>query len=95
MRGQGLLHTAFSVRTLSLFKQLSTNALPSYLSGIVIGEELHSQTLAAGESVVLIGAPALTARYEAALSQQGVRAERVDSHATWHGLHAIAGTLLD
>ena len=38
-----LLHAAFSARTLSLFDALPADALPSYLSGLVIGEELRSQ----------------------------------------------------
>lgn len=40
LRGDGLLHTAFSARTLSLFERMASDALPSYLSGLVIGEEL-------------------------------------------------------
>ncbi|MGH8848394.1 MAG: 2-dehydro-3-deoxygalactonokinase, partial [Polaromonas sp.] len=72
LRGQGLLHTAFSTRTLSLFKRMASDALPSYLSGLVIGEELKSQTLQRGDAVVVMGAEALTARYEQALAQLGV-----------------------
>lgn len=93
LRSQGLLHTAFSTRTLSLFKRMATDALPSYLSGLVIGEELKSQSLQHGDSVVLMGAPALTARYEQALALLGVVAQRVGDGATWRGLRAIADTL--
>jgi 2-dehydro-3-deoxygalactonokinase len=45
LRGDGLLHTAFSARTLALFKRMPPDALPSYLSGLVIGEELRCQAL--------------------------------------------------
>ncbi|MDI1237584.1 MAG: 2-dehydro-3-deoxygalactonokinase [Polaromonas sp.] len=93
LAGPGLLHTAFSTRTLSLFKRMGSDTLPSYLSGLVIGEELKGQNLQRGESVVLMGAEALTARYEQALVQLGVTVRRVGASATWRGLRAIADTL--
>lgn len=93
LAGPGLLNTAFSTRTLSLFSRMATEALPSYLSGLVIGEELKSQTLPRGEAVVVMGAEALTARYELALAQLGVPVQRVGAGATWRGLRAIADTL--
>jgi len=93
LRGDGLLHTAFSTRTLSLFKRMATNALPSYLSGLVIGEELKCQRLESGDRVVVVGAEALTKKYAQALRQLGVSAQCVDNQATWHGLRAIADTL--
>jgi 2-dehydro-3-deoxygalactonokinase len=89
-----LLQSAFSARTLALFDRLPAAAMPSYLSGLVIGEELRSQQLGAlAEPVVVIGAPALTQRYELALQTLGVPARRVGSEASWHGLWAIAQTL--
>lgn len=93
LRGDGLLHTAFSTRTLSLFKRMATNALPSYLSGLVIGEELKCQRFESGDSVVVVGAEALTKKYAQALRQLGVSTQCVDNQATWHGLRAIADTL--
>lgn len=93
LRGPGLLHTAFSTRTLGLFKRLAAEALPSYLSGLVIGEELKSQTLQHGDSVVVMGAPALTARYQQALAHMGVAVQCVGTEATWRGLRAMADTL--
>lgn len=93
LAGPGLLNTAFSTRTLSLFNRMATEALPSYLSGLVIGEELKSQQLPRGEPVVVMGAEALTARYEQALAQLGVPVQRVGAGATWRGLRAIANTL--
>jgi 2-dehydro-3-deoxygalactonokinase len=88
-----LLHAAFSARTLSLFERLEAAALPSYLSGLVIGEELRSQPIAAGTDVIAIGAPALTARYRLALARTGARVHAVGSEATWRGLWAIARTV--
>ncbi|WP_298924193.1 2-dehydro-3-deoxygalactonokinase [uncultured Ramlibacter sp.] len=89
-----LLHAAFSARTLSLFGRIQEAALPSYLSGLVIGEELRSQSLDAAQGpVVVIGSDALTARYELALQCLGVRAQTVGPQATWRGLWSIAQTL--
>ena len=93
LHGQGLLNTAFSARTLSLFRRMAAEALPSYLSGLVIGEELKAQTLKPGDAVVLMGAEELTARYQQALDQLGVSVKRVGADATWRGLRAIADTL--
>lgn len=93
LQGQGLLNTAFSTRTLSLFKKLPPAALPSYLSGLVIGEELKPQNLQAGDSVVVMGAEGLTARYEDALALLGATVQRVGAGATWRGLHGIAHNL--
>ena len=93
LRGDGLLHTAFSTRTLALFKQMATDALPSYLSGLVIGDELRCQSLTCGDSVVIVGADALAARYEQALALLGVTCRRAGSNATWQGLRAIAKSL--
>jgi 2-dehydro-3-deoxygalactonokinase len=86
-----LLHAAFSARTLSLFDALPAHALPSYLSGLVIGEELRSQHLHhLADPIVIIGAPALSQRYELALQVLGFPARSVGSEATWRGLWAIA-----
>ncbi|MEP6824758.1 MAG: 2-dehydro-3-deoxygalactonokinase [Ramlibacter sp.] len=89
-----LLHAAFGVRTLSLFDRMPAAALPSFLSGVLIGEELRSQAQDADSgAVVVIGAPALTLRYEIALDAFGISARCVGSEATWRGLWAIARTL--
>ena len=91
--GGSLLQTVFSVRTLSLFEAMPGAALPSYLSGLVIGEELRAQKLAADAHVILIGSDALTHRYERALAQRAVTVQRVGAEATWRGLWALAQTL--
>jgi 2-dehydro-3-deoxygalactonokinase len=90
-RSANLLHAAFSARTLSLFEQLPSDALPSYLSGLVIGEELRSQPLQGNTApVVIVGSNALTARYQIALKSHGVTAACIGSEATWRGLWALA-----
>jgi 2-dehydro-3-deoxygalactonokinase len=91
--GLGLLHTAFSARTLSLFSRRSAAELASYLSGLVIGEELRVQRLEAGSEVVLIGSRALTSRYALALSLRDVATRSLGSEATWVGLHAISNRI--
>lgn len=88
-KGQGLLHNAFSARTLSLFNRLDADSLASYLSGMVIGEELRAQNLKEGQDVVLIGADSLTRRYALALDWHGVRSRSFGSESTWAGLFAL------
>lgn len=89
-----LLHAAFSTRTLALFDKMPAASMPSYLSGLVIGEELRSQQLdGLAPPVVVIGSPALTRRYELALHTLGAAARSVGSEASWRGLWAIAQTL--
>ena len=93
LAGVGLLHTAFSVRTLSLFKRMTTDKLPSYLSGLVIGEEIKCQQLESDGSVVLVGSKNLTNKYALALGQIGMHTLSVGTQATWRGLRKIADTL--
>ncbi|HEY8047612.1 MAG TPA: 2-dehydro-3-deoxygalactonokinase [Ramlibacter sp.] len=93
MRSANLLHAAFSARTLSLFDRIAPEAAPSYLSGLLIGEELRSHPPSAGESLVLVGAGKLTRRYAVALEHRGIRFRTLGQEATWLGLHAIARSL--
>jgi 2-dehydro-3-deoxygalactonokinase len=90
LRSNSLLHTAFGVRALSLFDRLPAAALPSYLSGLVIGEELRGRTWQGAAEVIIVGAEALSLRYQRALALQNVRARRLGSEATWAGLWAVA-----
>jgi 2-dehydro-3-deoxygalactonokinase len=89
LQGGSLMQTAFSVRTLSLFDRMAAEALASYLSGLVIGEELRCRPLQQGSSVVVIGAPALAGRFERALRLQGVGAVLLGDEAAWRGLRVI------
>ncbi len=93
LRGTSLLQTAFSVRTLALFDRLSPEALESYLSGLVIGEELRAQSLDANQRVVIIANDALTQRYQFALVECGIACDSPGAQVTWAGLSAIAQTL--
>ena len=93
LQGKNLLSTAFSVRALALFDRMTPSAMPSYLSGLVIGEELKCQNLKTGDTLVLIGAPELCARYEQALALVGITPQIVGNQATWLGLHGLAQTI--
>lgn len=88
MRTGNLLHAAFSARTVSLFERIAAAAAPSYLSGLLIGEELRAAVR--GEPVVLVGADKLTRRYALAMKHEGIPFRALGQEATWLGLHAIA-----
>ena len=88
--GAGLLHNAFGTRTLSLFGRMDAGALASYLSGLVIGEELRARDLRRDTAVVLVGSSVLVPRYALALSLHGVDSLAFGAEATWAGLHALA-----
>ncbi|NJC43077.1 UNVERIFIED_ORG: 2-dehydro-3-deoxygalactonokinase [Xanthomonas campestris] len=85
----GLSHHLFGARTLGLFDRLAATALPSYLSGLLIGHELREQR-GSQATVHLVGSPGLAQRYALALAQLGVRTQlhREDLAAT--GLFALA-----
>jgi 2-dehydro-3-deoxygalactonokinase len=87
-----VLHHLFAVRTLGLFERLSAAQLPSYLSGLLIGEELRTQSLSPSqdEPVILIGSDALTLRYTLALQHLGIACQSHGAEATWAGLFALA-----
>jgi 2-dehydro-3-deoxygalactonokinase len=91
--GQGLLHNAFGARALALFGRLTPPQSASYLSGLLIGEELRCQPLE--QKVVLIGAPVLTARYTLALKAAGVSTRTLGAEAAWAGLHALHAAMGD
>jgi 2-dehydro-3-deoxygalactonokinase len=87
-----LLAAAFSVRTLALFERLDPAVQPSYLSGLVIGEELRAQG-PLPPAVVLIGNALLVQRYSLAVGALGIGARSLGAEATWRGLWALAATL--
>lgn len=88
--GEGLLHSAFGVRALGLFDRLPPAQSASYLSGLLIGEELRQQKLVPGSEVIAIGASALTARYALALKDKEMKVRIFGAEATWAGLSEIA-----
>ena len=87
--GGGLLHHAFGVRALGLFDRLSPAQSASYLSGLLIGEELAQQKLQPGGEVMVIGSSVLTARYALALGNRGAKVRTFGAEATWAGLRSL------
>jgi 2-dehydro-3-deoxygalactonokinase len=86
-----VLHHLFAVRTLGLFDRMSAAQLPSYLSGLLIGEELCTQAVNADSSpLILIGNNTLTQRYSLALQHLGIACQSHGAEATWAGLFALA-----
>jgi 2-dehydro-3-deoxygalactonokinase len=86
-----VLHHLFGVRTLGLFDRLSAAQLPSYLSGLLIGEELRTQNVPLAQGpVILIGSDTLTQRYSLALQHLGIACQSHGAQATWAGLFALA-----
>ncbi|GEA02258.1 2-oxo-3-deoxygalactonate kinase [Alteromonas sp. KUL17] len=61
-----LLNDIFSARALRLFGELADHEVADYLSGILIGNELHSST---HRNIYLVGGEALCARYELAAKE--------------------------
>jgi 2-dehydro-3-deoxygalactonokinase len=89
-----VLNKLFAVRTLGLFDRMPAAALPSYLSGLLIGEELRTQPMANAQGpVILIGSDTLTLRYTLALQHLGIACQSRGAEATWAGLHALASNL--
>jgi 2-dehydro-3-deoxygalactonokinase len=89
-----VLHHLFAVRTLGLFERLSAAQLPSYLSGLLIGEELRTQSLSPSQDgpVILIGSDALTLRYTLGLQHMDIPCQSHGAEATWAGLFALVST---
>jgi 2-dehydro-3-deoxygalactonokinase len=86
-----LLHDLFSARTEGLFGRRSPEALVSYLSGLLVGEEVREAlALAPAASVHLVCSPALAVPYGRALALRGVDHDVVDGGIAFAGLHAIA-----
>ncbi|MBA3477874.1 MAG: 2-dehydro-3-deoxygalactonokinase, partial [Lautropia sp.] len=82
-----LMRQLFTTRSMNLAGRLPTVALADYLSGLLIGNELASATAwlarEAGPDtpLVLVGEPALLARYQAALVAFGSDAARLPNTA--------------
>ena len=90
--GGGLLHQLFSARTLGLTERLPRTGLADYLSGLLIGHELvHALGVRDNAAPLLIvGDPALCARYAQALRHFGARIDAVLDNTAPAGLWALA-----
>jgi 2-dehydro-3-deoxygalactonokinase len=96
--GDSLLHSLFAVRTLALFDEMPPEERRSYLSGLLIGEELRTQlpSLQQGQRdrvappIAVVASPALGLRYQAALALFGVAAQPAEADVTAQGLWQLA-----
>lgn len=89
----GILHALFEARSRHLYAGLAAEQVGSYLSGVLIGEEVRAMREArpALQRVWLIGAESLRGSYTLALESAGIGVEAVDSDdATLAGVMAIA-----
>jgi 2-dehydro-3-deoxygalactonokinase len=87
--GDLLLGALFEARSAQLIDGRSPDWALGYLSGLLIGREIAEIAPDAGESVGLIGDPALAARYASALAAGGIATHLLDGDAC-----ALAGLAL-
>lgn len=94
----GLLHLLFSTRSRQLAGEIPKEEAASYLSGLVIGEDVAASVrlFAPDGAVTLVGAPNLAGLYAQALAQHGIASQTVTGDdAALSGLvfvhHALAG----
>ncbi len=88
----GLLHHLFGVRTLPLMGQLKEEKSASYLSGLLIGHEVHA-TMPKGSHVHLVGAAHLCGLYAQVIEACGGVATMEDEDAAALGLADIGRRL--
>jgi 2-dehydro-3-deoxygalactonokinase len=89
----GLLHHAFSARSLALFEKLNPAQSSSYISGLLIGEEIKSAKADRGDDstpLFILGNGQLTQRYGFAMEALGLSATALTDEVTWSGLWALA-----
>ena len=94
LRGHAELpHTLFAARTAGLMGRVTPEALPDFLSGILLGAEIGGATAGAEplEHVTLIGDEALCQRYALALEIKGLAVSRASDGATTRGQWLLAG----
>lgn len=90
----GLLHHLFGVRTLELFGRFSEAALPSYLSGLLIGHEVRSSGLFSRTprpaQAHIIGNDRLIDAYARTLVALGMGVQRHSESLAAHGMHRLS-----
>jgi len=89
----GLLHHAFSARSLALFEKLNPAQSSSYISGLLIGEEIKSAKVDLQDQTTplfILGNSQLTQRYAYALEALNLSAQALADEVTWSGIWALA-----
>jgi 2-dehydro-3-deoxygalactonokinase len=86
---RGIAPLLFRTRSLVLQGALQAEDSLDYLSGLLIGDEVRSASIAATTQLALIGEPALCERYCRALAMNGLDAPVIEA-ATPAGLWTIA-----
>jgi 2-dehydro-3-deoxygalactonokinase len=92
----GLLHHAFTARSLALCEKLNPAQSSSYISGLLIGEEIKSakaEMQGQGTPLFILGNGQLTQRYGFAMEALGLPATALADEVTWSGLWALANHL--
>ena len=89
-RTPSVLSSIFATRTLALFDTLPAEQHPSFLSGLLIGEELRAMPSQTARTLLLVGNAALSLRYQCALQALGLQAQSLGDEATWAGHLALA-----
>ena len=89
-RQGGILNRLFSARSRVLADDLPEDEVRSYLSGLLIGEELATAVPDEPSEVFLLGAETLTRLYEGALTDLGHKVTQLDSDAVAAGLFGLA-----
>lgn len=85
-------HQLFGVRTLVLTGKMNEKSASSYLSGLLIGNEIR-ETARKGDNVHLIGEPSLCLLYQKAMREFGMKSTIEPDGAALRGLQRIAGSL--
>ena len=86
-----LLHTLFATRTAGLMGQRSADALPDFLSGVLIGSEIAGARQRNGiTQATLLGDGALCDRYARAMHVAGIAVQRAAPEATTRGQWRVA-----
>jgi 2-dehydro-3-deoxygalactonokinase len=85
-------HQLFGVRTLVLTGKMNEKSASSYLSGLLIGNEIR-ETARKGDNVHLIGEPSLCVLYQKAMREFGMKSTIEPDGAALRGLQRIAGSL--
>ncbi|MFC3550531.1 2-dehydro-3-deoxygalactonokinase [Lysobacter cavernae] len=85
----GFSHHLFGVRSLGLFGRWPDEALPSYLSGLLIGHEVRALAASSSAPVHLLGGDALVDAYARALAALGIASIRHAETLGATGMHRL------